>query len=98
MLVVVEVMVAKFRKIKITLQLILKILNMKKLVSNKIIILGILLGGIGGFLYWKEIGCITGTCPLKSQWQTMIPYGMFIGYVVSNFIQSYLNRFESKRK
>lgn len=91
-------MVAKFRKIKITLQLILKILNMKKLVSNKIIILGILLGGIGGFLYWKEIGCITGTCPLKSQWQTMIPYGMFIGYVVSNFIQSYLNRFESKRK
>ena len=69
---------------------------MKKLVGNKVIMLGIILGGVGGYLYWKEIGCVTGTCPLKSQWQTMVPYGMFMGYVVSDFIQSYLKRFERK--
>ena len=69
---------------------------MKKLVGNKIIMLGIILGGVGGYWYWKEIGCVTGTCPLKSQWQTMIPYGMFMGYVVFDFIQSYVKRFESK--
>ena len=69
---------------------------MKKLGSNKIIFFGIILGGIGGYLYWKEIGCVTGTCPLKSQWQTMIPYGMFVGYIISDFIQSIVKRFESK--
>ena len=69
---------------------------MKKLVGNKVIMLGIILGGVGGYWYWKEIGCVTGTCPLKSQWQTMVPYGMFMGYVVSDFIQSYLKRFERK--
>ncbi len=68
---------------------------MKKVVSNKIIFLGIFLGGIGGYFYWKEIGCITGTCPLKSQWQTMIPYGMFIGYIISDFIQLNLKHSEN---
>jgi hypothetical protein len=69
---------------------------MKKLVSHKVLILGMLLGGIGGYFYWKEIGCVTGNCPLKSQWQTMIPYGMFIGYIVSDFIQSNIKRSKSK--
>ena len=65
---------------------------MKKLSEYKWVIIGTLLGGIGGFFYWKEIGCITGTCPLKSQWQTMVPYGMLMGYVGSDFIQSIFNR------
>jgi hypothetical protein len=49
--------------------------------------MGTLLGGIGGFVYWNEVGCLTGTCPLKSQWQTMVPYGMLLGYLVTNFIK-----------
>lgn len=71
---------------------------MKKLSSNKILILGVFLGGIGGYFYWKEIGCITGNCPLKSKWQTMIPYGMFIGYIISDLIKSYWKRFKRKGK
>lgn len=71
---------------------------MKKVGRNKIIILGMLLGGIGGYFYWKEIGCITGTCPLKSQWQTMIPYGIFIGYILADFIQLKLKHSESNTK
>ncbi|MFN4144870.1 MAG: hypothetical protein ACK4GN_03530 [Runella sp.] len=50
-------------------------------------IAGIVLGGIGGYIYWKEVGCLTGTCPLKANWQTMIPYGMLIGYVVVGFVE-----------
>ncbi len=42
--------------------------------------IGAFLGALGGFLYWKEIGCVTGTCPIKSQWQTMVPYGALLGY------------------
>jgi hypothetical protein len=50
-------------------------------------VVGVLLGGLGGYFYWKEIGCLTGTCPLQSQWQTMIPYGMLIGYWATDFIK-----------
>ncbi|MEA5259517.1 DUF6132 family protein [Arcicella aquatica] len=69
---------------------------MKKLGRNKILILGVVLGGIGGYFYWKEIGCITGNCPLKSKWQRMVPYGMFTGYIISDLIQSYWKRFKRK--
>ena len=51
-------------------------------------IIGALFGGISGYFYWKEIGCLTGTCPLKSQWQTMLPFGMLAGYTAVDIIQS----------
>lgn len=28
--------------------------------------IGIALGALGGFLYWKYVGCIDGTCPITS--------------------------------
>ncbi len=59
---------------------------MKKLSELQWGILGVLLGGVGGYLYWSEIGCLTGTCPLKSQWQTMVPYGMVMGYLVTSMV------------
>ena len=27
---------------------------------------GILLGALGGYLYWRFVGCATGTCPITS--------------------------------
>jgi hypothetical protein len=40
---------------------------MKKwIVQNKLYFIGALLGGLGGFLYWKYIGCLTGTCAISS--------------------------------
>lgn len=29
-------------------------------------ILGVVAGAIGGFLYWRFVGCSTGTCPITS--------------------------------
>lgn len=55
----------------------------KKLVIK---ILFVLIGGIGGFLYWKFVGCAGGTCPLTSNWMIMTGYGILIGYVLSDFI------------
>lgn len=66
--------------------------SMKKLSSYKWTLLGIALGGLGGFLYWKEIGCLTGTCPLQSHWQTMVPYGMLFGYLGADFIQQFTQK------
>lgn len=29
-------------------------------------IAGVVIGAIGGFLYWRFVGCSTGTCPITS--------------------------------
>ncbi len=47
------------------------------------------LGGLSGFLYWKFIGCTTGTCPITSNWYTMFPYGLIMGWLVGDLIASY---------
>lgn len=40
---------------------------MKKWIqANRLYVLGGLLGAIAGFLYWKYIGCVTGTCAITS--------------------------------
>jgi hypothetical protein len=35
-------------------------------VQNKLYFIGALLGAIAGFLYWKYVGCLTGTCAITS--------------------------------
>ena len=34
--------------------------------KNKLFIIGALIGAIGGFAYWKYIGCESGTCKITS--------------------------------
>ncbi|WP_132053167.1 hypothetical protein [Pseudocnuella soli] len=33
---------------------------------NKTYGIGLALGALGGFLYWKYVGCLTGTCSITS--------------------------------
>ncbi|MFN8348600.1 MAG: hypothetical protein U0X91_26600 [Spirosomataceae bacterium] len=61
---------------------------MKKLSRLKWAWIGVAAGALGGYWYWKEIGCVTGTCPIKSQWQTMVPYGALLGYLGGDLLQS----------
>jgi hypothetical protein len=40
---------------------------MKKFINdNRLYLLGAIAGAVGGFLYWKMIGCSTGTCMITS--------------------------------
>ena len=40
---------------------------MKKLsIQYKLYGIGFLLGAVAGFLYWKYVGCLTGTCAITS--------------------------------
>jgi hypothetical protein len=50
------------------------------------------LGGLGGFLYWKLIGCSSGTCPITSKWHVSILYGMIMGWLIGDLIASFTNR------
>lgn len=40
---------------------------------------GLLVGAIAGFLYWKEIGCVTGSCPITSNPWISTMYGGVLG-------------------
>ncbi len=47
--------------------------------KNWIYILGAVLGAIGGYLYWRYVGCSTGTCPITSSPTISTLYGAVIG-------------------
>jgi len=51
-----------------------------------VVLCGIFIGGLGGFLYWKFYGCVDGTCPLKSNRLIMTGYGALIGYLLAGLI------------
>ncbi|WP_051203239.1 hypothetical protein [Hugenholtzia roseola] len=48
--------------------------------------LGILLGGIAGFFYWKEVGCLNGQCLIQSVWYNSTGYGMLLGGLLASMI------------
>ncbi len=41
--------------------------------------IGIALGALGGFLYWKYVGCISGTCAIWSNPTRATLYGALMG-------------------
>jgi hypothetical protein len=49
------------------------------ILKNKLTLIGVLVGAIGGFIYWQQIGCVTGTCPITSTWHNSTAYGALMG-------------------
>lgn len=61
---------------------------MKQFIKNrKFEIIGGIAGIIGGFLYWKYVGCISGTCPIQANWYSMVPYGLVLGILVGGMLK-----------
>ena len=54
-------------------------------------IIGIIVGGIGGFSYYYFVGCATGACPLKSNPYLMTAYGALLGYLVFDMFKTKKN-------
>lgn len=52
---------------------------MKKYILHMI---GALVGAIGGFLYWKYVGCLTGTCKITSSPINSTLYFSLMGMLV----------------
>ncbi len=50
------------------------------------IVIGAILGGILGFIYYKFVGCASGTCPLTSNPFISTIYGSVIGVLLANAI------------
>ena len=50
--------------------------------KNLLTIIGIPLGALSGFLYWKFVGCNTGTCAITSNPLNSTLYGSVMGGLV----------------
>jgi hypothetical protein len=54
-------------------------------------IIGSIMGGVGGFIYYYKVGCMSGTCPITSNPWLSILWGAIMGFLVVDI-------FNSKRK
>ena len=60
---------------------------MKWLLNNKLVLAGIIVGAIAGFIYWKQVGCTTGTCMITSKWHNSTGYGALMGGLLFSMFQ-----------
>jgi hypothetical protein len=64
--------------------------------KNLLVIVLAVAGAAGGFLYWKFIGCQTGTCPIKSKWYLSSLWGLAFGYLAGSIIKDIVANFRKK--
>lgn len=48
------------------------------------VLAGAAVGGLLGYIYYKVIGCSTGTCPITSKPLNSILYGALMGILITN--------------
>ncbi len=53
--------------------------KMQIIKSNWTYIAGALIGAVAGYMYWRYIGCSTGTCPITSSPTMSTLYGVLMG-------------------
>lgn len=49
--------------------------------KNRLGLIGVVLGAIGGYAYYYFIGCASGTCPLTSNPYISVIFGAVLGYL-----------------
>ena len=57
------------------------------LIKHKLTFIGIVIGSIGGYLYYHFIGCASGTCSITSQPVNSTVYGAAMGGLILNMFQ-----------
>lgn len=64
--------------------------------AKRIQIIFLLAGAVGGFLYWRFIGCTSGTCAIKSVWYWTTLWGAAMGYLVGDFFNDIIQKRKKK--
>jgi len=55
--------------------------------KNRLSLIGILIGGIAGYLYYRLVGCANGTCMITSKPINSTLYGALMGYLLFNIFK-----------
>jgi hypothetical protein len=50
--------------------------------------IGMAVGGVLGYLYYRYVGCANGTCKITSNPYYSVLYGVLLGYLVIDLIKS----------
>ena len=67
---------------------------MNNIVSRyKLELIGITIGSIAGFTYWKFIGCASGTCMITSKPLNSSLYGALMGFLVFGMFKKEKNKY-----
>lgn len=62
---------------------------MKLIRKHAFTLSGMLIGALGGFIYWKFIGCATGSCPITSNPIHSTLYGALLGTLFMNIMKDF---------
>ena len=65
--------------------------------KNTFVIVFTVIGAAGGFLYWKFVGCQSGTCPIKSVWYWSTLYGALLGGLAGSLINDVISKYKKKK-
>ena len=57
---------------------------MEIILKHKLTIIGVIIGSVGGYLYYHFVGCVTGSCPITSQPVNSTLYGALMGGLLVN--------------
>jgi hypothetical protein len=57
------------------------------MLDYKLYFIGAIAGGVAGFLYWKYVGCVTGTCAITSKPLNSTLYFAFLGAILLSFFK-----------
>ena len=61
-------------------------------------IIGFVLGGLAGFIYYYKVGCASGTCPIKSNPWLMTLWGAIMGYLIIDILLPIVNKPNTMKK
>jgi len=56
--------------------------------NHKLAGIGVLIGAVGGYMYWQQIGCNGGTCMITSTWHNSTAYGAVMGGLFFSLFKS----------
>ena len=68
------------------------------IINNKLYFIGAALGAIAGFLYWKYVGCLTGTCSITSNPINSTIYFALFGSVLFGAFKKKLKSTETDKQ
>lgn len=51
-------------------------------------IIGLVVGAVGGYIYYLKVGCSTGSCPITSNPYLTILWGAAMGYLLGDMFNA----------